>query len=134
MAQLQREEEEREFEQNAQVLPDGRVLTGYGGLASIEDSDGTVYETPDAGPSPDRLERDRVRAHELRNRVRYQRLLKAERRLVAGCLGQRLRMPQARRPRPAVRRRTANTRAGPRSSDPDLDDEGSPLPREGVAA
>jgi hypothetical protein len=106
-------EEACEFERNSHVTTDGKVVTGYGGLASFVDSDGTVYES-DAGPTPERLERDRVRAHELRTRVRYQRLMQAERRLVTGCLGQRLRrMPQARRPRPAARRRTVSTRAGP---------------------
>lgn len=108
--------EDREFEQNATVLPDGRVLTGYGGLASFEDSDGTVYENLDAGPSPGRLARDRERARGLRARVMSERAMKARRR-DRGCLAPTRRLPQARRPRPAARRRrTVSTRAGPDDS------------------
>jgi hypothetical protein len=72
MAQLQREEEEREFERNSRVTMNDQVVTGYGGVATFVDSDGTVYED-DPSPSPDRLEHDRVRAHALRSRVRNQR-------------------------------------------------------------
>jgi hypothetical protein len=117
------EAEAREFECNSHVTTGDKVVTGYGGLASFVDSDGTVYENVDCTPSPDRLERDRVRAHELRARVRDQRLLQAERRVMAGaCFGQRRRLPQARRARPGMRRARRLTRAGP-SDDPALGDE-----------
>jgi hypothetical protein len=123
--------EQREFERNSHVTSDDRVVTGYGGVTSFVDSDGTVYEC-DPAPAPDRLERDRVRADHKRTRVRNQRLLQAERRIVAGaCFGQRRRLPQARRPRPAARRRTADATRGSPSDDPHLGDDNPPGSRGG---
>jgi len=115
MAQLQREEEEREFERNSRVTTNDQVVTGYGGVATFVDSDGTVYDDPVTSTPPDRLERDRVREHALRSRVRNQRLLRATPRT---CFGQRRRMPQARRTRPAARRSTVSSRDGPSGDDP----------------
>lgn len=124
--------EEREFKRNSHVTDEGTVVTGYGGLASFVDSDGTVYENPGTGPSPDRLARDRERGHQLRNRARNQRLVQAERRIMAsrrrgGCLPPMRRQPQARRPRPAARRRTVSSRAGPDDGpgDPEPGPQGS---------
>lgn len=105
-------EEEREFERNSRVTTNDQVVTGYGGVATFVDSDGTVYED-DPSPAPDRLERDQVRAHALRSRIRNQRLLRATPRI---CFGQRRRMPQARRARPPARRSTVSSRDGPGDS------------------
>lgn len=117
---LREQREAAEFERNAHVTGRDTVVTGYGGVTTWVE-DGVTYHA-DPTPSPARLERDRERAHQLRTRVRHQRLIRAERRIVgSGCFTRRL--PQARRPRPAARRRTVSTRAGPRSSDPDLADD-----------
>jgi hypothetical protein len=103
-------------------------VTGYGGLGSFVDSDGTVCAV-DPSPPPDRLERDRERAHALRSRVRNQRLLRAMPGTLAGCFGHRRRLPQPRRARPPDRRSTVSSRDGPRGDDPDQSSSDDDPPR-----
>lgn len=106
------------------ILPNGKVLSEYGGVSEFTDSDGTVHkETPE-----DRLRRagrHRAAALAFQAKVASGRLARAGLRTPDQPLPRRT--PQARTPRPAARR-AAGVRSG---CDPGDDGESSepPSPR-----
>lgn len=104
---------------HAEVLPNGRIVSGISGLAEFTDSDGTVYKID--GPTEERVREHRAAVLKFRRSPRYwhRRLNGMRRRRAARTARPRFR-PRARRP-------AARRAAGPRSgADPGDDGPGEP--------